>query len=71
MLNRKAHHTEEIYPNGISTSLPYDVQKAYVRTIKGFEEAVITRPGYAIEYDFVMPDQLHHTLEVKRFPVSF
>lgn len=57
--------TEEIYPNGISTSLPYEVQKAYIRTIKGFENAIITRPGYAIEYDFVAPNQLHHTLEVK------
>jgi tRNA uridine 5-carboxymethylaminomethyl modification enzyme len=72
--DKNAHHvfvepegadTQEIYPNGISTSLPYDVQKEYVRTIKGFENAVITRPGYAIEYDFVLPNQLHHTLEVK------
>jgi tRNA uridine 5-carboxymethylaminomethyl modification enzyme len=45
--------------------LPYEVQKAYIRTIKGFENAIITRPGYAIEYDFVAPNQLHHTLEVK------
>jgi tRNA uridine 5-carboxymethylaminomethyl modification enzyme len=64
-------NSEEIYPNGISTSLPYEVQKAYVQTIKGFEEAVITRPGYAIEYDFVMPDQLHHTMEVKAAPGLF
>jgi len=56
---------DEIYPNGISTSLPLDVQKAYVQTIVGFEEAVITKAGYAIEYDFVLPRQLHHTLEVK------
>lgn len=63
--------TEELYPNGISTSLPYDVQLQYVRTIKGFEQAVITRPGYAIEYDFAMPDQLHHTLEVKAVPGLF
>lgn len=56
---------DEIYPNGISTSLPLDVQKAYVQTIAGFEEAVITKAGYAIEYDFVLPRQLHHTLEVK------
>jgi len=71
--DKTAHHifvepegasTEEIYPNGISTSLPYEVQKAYVRTIKGFEDAVITRPGYAIEYDFVLPNQLKKTLEV-------
>lgn len=63
--------TEELYPNGISTSLPYEVQKAYIRTIKGFEEAVITRPGYAIEYDFAMPDQLNHTMEVKAVPGLF
>ncbi len=64
-------NTQEIYPNGISTSLPFEVQKQYVRTIKGFEEAVITRPGYAIEYDFVMPDQLKHTMEVKSAPGLF
>lgn len=63
--------TQEIYPNGISTSLPFEVQKQYIRTIKGFEEAVITRPGYAIEYDFVMPDQLKHTMEVKSVPGLF
>lgn len=57
--------SEEVYPNGISTSLPLEVQKEYVRTIKGFEEAIIVRPGYAIEYDFVLPHQLRHTLEVK------
>lgn len=63
--------TQEIYPNGISTSLPFEVQKQYIRTIKGFEEAVITRPGYAIEYDFVMPDQLKHSMEVKSVPGLF
>lgn len=63
--------TEEIYPNGISTSLPYNVQKEYVRSIVGFEQAIITRPGYAIEYDFVLPNQLHHSLEVKRIPGLF
>lgn len=57
---------EEIYPNGISTSLPFDVQKKYVQTVVGFEDAIITKPGYAIEYDFVLPNQLNHTLEVKR-----
>ena len=56
---------DEIYPNGISTSLPLDVQKAYIQSIVGFEQAVITKAGYAIEYDFVLPRQLHHTLEVK------
>lgn len=64
-------NSQEIYPNGISTSLPYEVQKEYVRTIKGFEEAVITRPGYAIEYDFILPDQLHHTMEAKAVPGLF
>lgn len=54
-----------IYPNGISTSLPADVQEEYVRTIPGFENAVITQTGYAIEYDFVFPNQLNHTLETK------
>lgn len=57
--------TEEIYPNGISTSLPFDVQQQYIRTIKGFENAIITRPGYAIEYDFVLPNQLKPTMELK------
>jgi tRNA uridine 5-carboxymethylaminomethyl modification enzyme len=56
---------DEIYPNGISTSLPLDVQEAYIKSIAGFENAVITKAGYAIEYDFVLPRQLHHTLEVK------
>ncbi len=63
--------SEEIYPNGISTSLPLNVQMEMVRSIVGFEEAVIVRPGYAVEYDFVLPDQLHHTLEVKKIPGLF
>lgn len=63
--------SEEIYPNGISTSLPLHVQMEMVRSIIGFEEAVIVRPGYAVEYDFVLPDQLNHTLEVKRKPGLF
>jgi tRNA uridine 5-carboxymethylaminomethyl modification enzyme len=57
--------THEIYPNGISTSLPYDVQIAFVRSIRGFEHAHITRPGYAIEYDFFDPRDLHPTLETR------
>ncbi len=57
--------THEIYPNGISTSLPYDVQFEFVRTIKGFENAHITRPGYAIEYDFFDPRDLAASLETK------
>ena len=55
----------EIYPNGISTSLPFDVQLALVRSIRGFENAHITRPGYAIEYDFFDPRGLKATLETK------
>ncbi len=56
---------KEYYANGIPTSLPYDVQISFVRTIPGLEEAEIMRPGYAIEYDFVYPTQIKHTLEVK------
>ena len=55
----------EVYPNGISTSLPFDVQCEFVRTIKGFERAHITRPGYAIEYDFFDPRDLKSSLESK------
>ncbi len=55
----------EIYPNGISTSLPFDVQLALVRSMRGFENAHITRPGYAIEYDFFDPRGLKNTLETK------
>ena len=58
-------NTREIYPNGISTSLPYDVQLKLVRSIKGFENAHITRPGYAIEYDFFDPRDLYPWLETK------
>ncbi len=61
-------NTHELYPNGISTSLPFDVQLAAVRTIRGFENAHITRPGYAIEYDYFNPQDLHHTLETKHMP---
>jgi len=57
--------TTEVYPNGISTSLPFDVQINFVRSIKGFERAHITRPGYAIEYDFFDPRDLKHSLETK------
>lgn len=58
-------HTNELYPNGISTSLPFDVQEKMVRHIKGFENAHITRPGYAIEYDFFDPRDLKYTLETR------
>jgi tRNA uridine 5-carboxymethylaminomethyl modification enzyme len=57
--------TSELYPNGISTSLPFDVQLELVRSISGFEQAHITRPGYAIEYDFFDPRDLNHSLETK------
>ena len=57
--------TSELYPNGISTSLPFDVQLELVRSIRGFEKAHITRPGYAIEYDFFDPRDLRSTLETK------
>jgi len=58
-------NTHEIYPNGISTSLPFDVQHQLVRSIPGFEQAHITRPGYAIEYDFFDPRDLRASLETK------
>jgi tRNA uridine 5-carboxymethylaminomethyl modification enzyme len=54
-----------VYPNGISTSLPVDVQQAYVKSIVGLEDVTILQPGYAIEYDYVDPRALRHTLEVK------
>ena len=57
--------TNELYPNGISTSLPFDIQLKAVRSIPGFENAHILRPGYAIEYDYLNPQDLRHTLETK------
>ena len=57
--------THELYPNGISTSLPFDVQLSLVRSIKGFEQAHILRPGYAIEYDFFNPQGLKYSFETK------
>ena len=57
--------TFELYPNGISTSLPYDIQEQLVRSIHGFENVVITRPGYAIEYDYFDPRDLKQSLETK------
>ncbi|MBI5613219.1 MAG: tRNA uridine-5-carboxymethylaminomethyl(34) synthesis enzyme MnmG [Gammaproteobacteria bacterium] len=63
--------THEVYPNGISTSLPFDVQWRLVRSIKGFEHAAITRPGYAIEYDYFDPRDLQPTLETKPLPGLF
>ena len=57
--------THELYPNGVSTSLPFDVQHEVIRSMRGFENAHITRPGYAIEYDYFNPQDLKHTLETK------
>ncbi len=58
--------TDEIYPNGVSTSLPEETQREFIRTIPGLERAELTKPGYAVEYDFVPPTQLRPTLETKR-----
>jgi tRNA uridine 5-carboxymethylaminomethyl modification enzyme len=58
-------NTREVYPNGISTSLPYDIQERFVRTIRGLENVRITRPGYAIEYDYFDPRDLQRSLETR------
>lgn len=65
-LEPEGPNTIEIYPNGISTSLPVDVQEQFIHTIQGLERAEIIRPGYAVEYDFFPPTQLDPTLETKR-----
>lgn len=73
--DRTSHHVfiepeggdnTEVYPGGLSTSLPLDVQKAYINSIEGLEEAIITKAGYAIEYDFLQPNNLTHSLEAKK-----
>jgi len=78
--DRDSHHifiepeglgVDEVYPNGISTSLPVDVQEAIVGSIPGLERAEIMRPGYAVEYDFVFPDQLDHGLKVRHLENLF
>ncbi|MBI5848536.1 MAG: tRNA uridine-5-carboxymethylaminomethyl(34) synthesis enzyme MnmG [Nitrospirae bacterium] len=63
--------TTEYYANGVSTSLPYDIQLSFLRTIPGLEEVEIMRPAYAIEYDFVSPTQLKHSLETKKIEGLF
>ena len=63
--------TYEVYVNGMSTSMPIDVQEAMVASIPGLENAEMIRPGYAIEYDAIDPRELHHTLEVKKIPGLF
>ena len=67
-LEPEGRHTDEIYVNGVSTSLPFEVQHAFIRSVPGLENAEILRPGYAVEYDYCPPPQLHTTLETKRLP---
>jgi tRNA uridine 5-carboxymethylaminomethyl modification enzyme len=67
----EGHNSDEIYPNGISTSLPESIQIDFVRSIIGFENAIITQPGYAIEYDFLDPRDLKLTLETKQIEGLF
>ena len=67
-LEPEGRHTEEYYVNGVSTSLPIEVQYEFLRTVPGLEKAEIMRPGYAVEYDFCPPQQLHPTLETKKVP---
>jgi tRNA uridine 5-carboxymethylaminomethyl modification enzyme len=64
-------YSDEMYLNGLSTSLPLDVQYAYLKTIPGFENVKILKPGYGIEYDFVFPSQINQTLETKSIPNLF
>lgn len=70
-LEPEGHDTSELYVNGLSTSLPVDAQLQLLSRIEGLERASMTRPGYAIEYDFVPPTQLHPTLEVRQVPGLF
>jgi tRNA uridine 5-carboxymethylaminomethyl modification enzyme len=65
-LEPEGRHTREFYINGVSTSLPYEVQYEFIRSIEGLENAEIIRPGYAVEYDYCPPTQLSNTLETKR-----
>ena len=63
--------SEVVYPNGISTSLPEDVQEEFIHSIKGLQNAKIIKPGYAIEYDYVNPQELYHSLETKKIKNLF
>lgn len=65
-LEPEGRQTDEIYVNGVSTSLPFEVQYRFIRSVRGLENAEILRPGYAVEYDYCPPTQLHTTLETKR-----
>ena len=67
-LEPEGRHTLEYYINGVSTSLPIEVQYAFIRTVPGLENAELMRPGYAVEYDYCPPTQLRHTLETKLIP---
>ena len=67
-LEPEGRHTEEYYVNGVSTSLPIEVQYDFIRSVPGLEHAEIMRPGYAVEYDYCPPTQLSHTLETKAVP---
>ena len=69
-LEPEGRNTLEYYCNGISTSLPRDVQETIIPLIPGLERAEIMRYGYAVEYDYAPPEQLHPTLETKRVPAS-
>lgn len=64
-LEPEGHDSDLVYPNGISTSLPEDIQSAYLRTMRGLEEAEIVQPGYAVEYDYIDPRALQPTLETR------
>jgi len=67
-LEPEGRHTDEVYVNGVSTSLPFEVQYHFIRSVRGLENAEILRPGYAVEYDYCPPTQLQATLETKRVP---
>ncbi len=67
-LEPQTRSASEYYVNGLSTSLPFEIQEQVICSIKGLENAQITRYGYAIEYDFIQPTELHHTLETKKIP---